>query len=389
MKVLMTGGGSAGHITPILSVATEFKKLQPKAEIRYVGQRGDTLGSLTTAKNSPIDQSYAVFAGKWRRYHGVGVWAHIKDWRTILKNLRDLVYLAIGFVQSLIMLIRWRPQVVFIKGGFVGMPVGLAAACLRVPIVTHDSDALPGLTNRVLSRFAAKQCVGLPIEYYKQYSSAKMVHTGVPTNVAYAPLTEKQKNVQKERLQLPKSAVVLTIFGGSLGAVRLNNAVLEIAPTLLRRVPNLHILHVTGATQNEEIATAYNELPKDMSGRIWTWPFLPNLHEITGVADVVVARAGATSLAELGLQEKATIIVPNPYLVGGHQTHNARLLEDKDAAVVVTEKELAHNITAFEAIIDSLLHDERRQKQLGKNLRSLCIPDAAQAISRTLIEVAA
>ena len=385
----MTGGGSAGHITPILSVATELKKIQPKAEICYVGQRGDSLSSLTTAKGSPIDASRAIFAGKWRRYHGVGFWAHIKDWRTLLKNIRDLVYLAIGFLQSMALLIRWRPQVVFIKGGFVGMPVGLAAALLRVPIVTHDSDALPGLTNRVLSRFATKQCVGLPVEYYKQYGPEKMVHTGVPTNPAYAPLSEKQKNELKMQLQLPKDALVLTIFGGSLGAIRLNNAVLEVVPTLLERLPKLHVLHVTGATQNEEIATAYNELPKSLASRVWTWPFLPNLHEITGVADVVISRAGATSIAELGLQKRATIIVPNPYLVGGHQTHNARLIEDKDAAIVVTEKELDHNMTAFQAIIDSLLHDERRQQQLGKNLQALCIPEAAHAIATILIKVAA
>lgn len=383
----MTGGGSAGHITPILSVASELKKQHPDAVVRYVGQRGDTLNSLTTDAGT-IDKSYAIFAGKWRRYHGIGVWAHLSDWRTILKNIRDLFLFAVGFVQSVILLIGWRPSVIFVKGGYVGLPAGLAAAILCIPIVTHDSDALPGLTNRILARFARKQCVGLPVQYYKQYDQRKLVQTGVPISDNFAAVSDSAIADHKEKLQLPKDSQILTIFGGSLGAVRLNTAVLEAAPTLLERLPKLHILHVTGAKQADEIAQAYGSLEPSLANRVWSWPFLPNLYEITGVADVVIARSGATSIAELGAQKKAVILVPNPYLVGGHQTYNARLVEDNDAAIVVSEKSLVAHDYDFVETIYGLITDKKRQKTLAENLGTLSVAHAATKIATILVEAA-
>ncbi len=383
----MTGGGSAGHITPILSVATELKKSHPRAHIRYVGQKGDKLNSLVNDADG-FDHSYTIFAGKWRRYHGIGIWAHLKDWRTILKNARDLFLFVGGFVQSIWLLLLWRPDVVFVKGGYVGLPVGLAAAILAIPVVTHDSDALPGLTNRILARFARKQCVGLPAQYYKQYDQRKVVQTGVPASENYQALTPTAVVALKAHLQVPKDAQVLTIFGGSLGAVRVNEAILEAAPALLERLPKLHILHVTGKPQAEDIALAYGSLNESLSRRVWSWPFLPNLHDITGVADVVIARAGATSIAELGLQQKAVILVPNPYLVGGHQTYNARLAEDNDAALVVSEKQLHDPSYDFVDTILYLLHDAARREVLGRNLGALGMPNAAANIARIISEVA-
>lgn len=385
----MTGGGSAGHITPILSVATELVKQQPNADIRYVGQIGDPLNSLVTEEHG-IQKNYKICAGKWRRYHGVGFWAHLADWRTMLKNARDMVLFGIGFLQSLWLLLRWRPNVVFVKGGYVGLPVGLAAALVRVPIVTHDSDSLPGLTNRVLSRFAAKQCVALPAEYYTQYNKAKLVHTGVPySEDKYYELSDKQIESLKLKLQLPKTAQVLSVFGGSLGAVRINNALLEAVPALLETFPDLHVLHVTGQNQSAEITSAYGSLAPELSARVWSWPFLPNLNEITGVADVVIARAGATSIAELGQQKKAVIAVPNPYLVGGHQTQNARILQQNDAALVVSEKQLDDPSYNFAKTIVDLLQSKSRKQELGANLHALSIPHAAGKIAEVLRGVAA
>jgi UDP-N-acetylglucosamine--N-acetylmuramyl-(pentapeptide) pyrophosphoryl-undecaprenol N-acetylglucosamine transferase len=383
----MTGGGSAGHITPILSVATELKKTHPLAHIRYVGQKGDKLNSLVKDADG-FERSYAIFAGKWRRYHGISIWAHLKDWRTILKNIRDLFLFVFGFFQSVWLLLRWRPNVIFVKGGYVGLPVGLAAAVLGIAVVTHDSDALPGLTNRILARFARKQCVGLPAQYYRQYNQQKVVQTGVPASDKYRALSDTETLALKKHLQLAADAQVLTIFGGSLGAIRLNEAVLEAAPVLLSQLPKLHILHVTGKAQAEEIAIAYGTLNDELARRVWCWPFLPNLYEITGIADVVIARAGATSIAELGLQHKAVILVPNPYLVGGHQTYNARLVEDNDAAIVVSEKQLHDPTYSFEGTILNLLKDTIRQKELGLHLSKLGMPNAAANIAGIIVEVA-
>ena len=268
------------------------------------------------------------------------------------------------------------------------MPVGLAAALLRIPIVTHDSDALPGLTNRILSRFARKQCVGLPIEYYKQYDARKLVQTGVPISDKYQVTTVSEVAERKTKLQLPKDSTVITVFGGSLGAVRINTAFLEVVPTLLEKVPNLYIFHVTGNQQSEEIALAYGSMQANYSRRVWSWPFVSNLDELTSVSDVVVARSGATSLAELGAQQKAVVLVPNPYLTGGHQTYNARIVAEQDAALVVTETQIHTDVTILEETIFSLLTDKKRQIELGQNLSSLIVPHAAANIAKIITEVA-
>lgn len=383
----MTGGGTAGHITPILSVATELKQLNPNAQIRYIGQAGDKLAAIAV-EHETISGSWLILAGKWRRYHGVGFWAHVRDWRTIIKNVRDMFLMGLGFVQSVWLLLRWRPDVVFAKGGFVCVPVGLAAALLRVPIVTHDSDALPGLTNRILSRFARKQCVGLPVEYYKQYDARKLVQTGVPISNKYHAVSDSDINALKTKMQIPAASKVITVFGGSLGAVRINNAFLESVPTLLAKFPSLYVFHITGSQQSEEIALAYGSLPEDLAKRIWAWPFVTNLDEITAIADVVISRSGATSLAELGTQQKAVILVPNPFLTGGHQTYNARLVAEKNAAISVSEKQLADPGFNFDEVIVNLLQDVERQKELGANLAAITVPGAAAKIATIIAEVA-
>ena len=180
MRILITGGGTAGHVTPLLAIACEIKQKHPKSHIRYVGQRGDPMGRMIKEQAS-IEKQYAILAGKWRRYHGLSPLGHLADVRTVVKNIRDFFYLLAGYWQSFFIVLFWRPDVVFVKGGYVGLPVGLAAAILKVPVVTHDSDSLPGLTNRLLARFAKLMAVGWPDNFYSQYYPAdKTRFTGVP-----------------------------------------------------------------------------------------------------------------------------------------------------------------------------------------------------------------
>src|SRR5688500_12846286 len=129
MTILVTGGGSGGHVTPLTAVAAELKQLQPDIRIVFVGQRGDRFGDLV-AENEHVDASHRILAGKFRRYHGEGL-KQLLDVRTMLFNLRDLFYFFLGTLQSLVLIRRVRPDVVFVKGGFVGVPVGLAAAFWR------------------------------------------------------------------------------------------------------------------------------------------------------------------------------------------------------------------------------------------------------------------
>lgn len=189
--IVLTGGGSGGHITPLLAVAAELKRKDSGCKLVYIGQRGDGLGDIPAA-NPHIDEVYNVRAGKFRRYHGEGL-RQLLDLPTMFKNIRDAFYVVAGIWQSRKLLKRLQPSVVFVKGGFVGVPVGLAAAQLKIPYVTHDSDAIPGLANRIIARWAAIHAVALPAEVYA-YPPAKTVTTGIPLQADFSPVTDSLRS---------------------------------------------------------------------------------------------------------------------------------------------------------------------------------------------------
>lgn len=383
----MTGGGSGGHITPILSVAHELKHLRPKAKIIYIGQRGDKLGDIP-AEDKNIDTVYTVRAGKFRRYHGEGFLQHLLDVKTIAKNIRDAFYTVAGIWQSFWLLKELRPDVVFVKGGFVGVPVGLAAAVLRIKYVTHDSDALPGLANRMIAPWAAKHAVALPKEIYT-YPAAKTEVVGVPISRRYHVPTEAEKHQFRKQLGLEEFKRIVLVTGGGLGAQRLNNATITCSEELLERYPDVGLVHIAGRDHEVTLRQRYKrELSPADQKRLIVKGYITNLYQYSAVADVVVTRAGATAIAELAAQAKPCVVVPNPLLTGGHQLKNAKALQERKAIRVVNEETLADDHRALMPPLVDLLDHPARAKQLGLKLATLAHPDAAKHLAMILLEVA-
>ena len=378
--VVMTGGGSGGHLTPIVSVAEELKKLHPSTKIVYIGQKGDSLGDFM--KNHPIfNEVHVVRAGKLRRYHGEGL-KQLLDLPTVAKNLRDMVLTLIGFFQSLVLLRRLQPRALFCKGGFVSVPVGLSAALLRIPYITHDSDVLPGLANRIIARWARIHAVGLPKELYR-YPQHKTIHVGVPINQKqYKPVTKESSLVARAALNIPRGAKVLLVTGGGNGALRLNRAVTEGAKQLFALVPDLYILHQAGRKDEEKTRQDYaQQLSSEQSERVQAFGFTEVMAQMSAAADVIVTRAGATNMAEYAQQGKAVIIVPNPQLTGGHQLKNASVYYKAEAAIVLLEDDLGTLPKAAAA----LLNDPKRQAQLGEHLRAFAMPKAAEHLAQLIV----
>lgn len=381
----MTGGGSGGHITPILAVAAEVKRLQPDTRIIYIGQKGDHFSEIP-AQNKHIDNVYVVRAGKFRRYHGAG-WKQIFDVITIAKNCRDAFFVVAGFAQSLRLLRKLKPDLVFVKGGFVGVPVGLAAAVRHIPYVTHDSDAIPGLANRIIARWARMHTVAMPEETYV-YPRAKTVMVGVPIDSSYQPVTPQLMRQYREQLNLTAFNKILLVTGGGLGAQRINESVLAIIGPLLEAVPDLAIVHTVGSTHEKKMRKAYDALlSPDKRGRVVVKGFVTDLYRYSGAADVVVARAGATNLAELAVQGKPSIIIPNPFLTGGHQLKNAELLARQQAIVLVHEHEM-QNGALLKSVTD-ILNNPAKQTELSAHIAAFARPDAAQRLAMVLLEQAA
>lgn len=383
MKIIVTGGGSGGHITPILAVSTEIKKQVSDAEILYIGQRSDRVAA-GVGKHHAIDKTKYIWAGKLRRYHGVG-WKQFLDVKTMFFNIRDVFYTIMGIIQSVWVIGFYRPEAVFIKGGFVSVPVGLAAAFWRIPYITHDSDAVAGLANRVVARWATLHAVGLPEETYN-YPKSKTKTVGVPIASEYKKVLPGEISAYKTDIGLPAECKLVFITGGGLGAQVLNEAAMNVAASLLKDYPDLYIVHLTGYKKYKVILSEYEKLvDKKYKSRLIVRDFVSDLYRYSGAADIVVTRAGATALAEFAMQAKACIIVPNPFLAGGHQLHNAVAYEKAGAAIMVKEFALG---TELGPSIRLLLDDSATIQHLGDKLHKFANPNAAKDLADLILKLA-
>lgn len=379
MKILLTGGGTGGHITPILAVAHEIKQLQPDAKLIYVGEQGGKFAHLTDGHHT-IGEIHTIYSGKFRRYHGESIITKLTDLKTIALNFRDIFLVLIGLFQSAMLLIRLKPDVVFLKGGFVGVPIGLMAALFRIPFITHDSDAMPGLANRLVGRWARYHATGMPPEYYS-YPRKSVKYVGVLVGEQYTLVDSQLQNSYKKDLDIPINSRVLLITGGSLGAQRVNKALTKIVPELLKKYPKLQIIHQVGKG-NREVYGSYSH------DRLRILEFLQGMYRYTGAADVVVTRAGANTLAELGVQGKTCIVVPNPYLTGGHQLKNTDYLLENNAVVSLSEKDIAGDAKPLFKSISELLEDREKASELAKKLHSITKPQAARELAVILLNEA-
>ncbi len=382
----MTGGGTGGHITPALAVAHELKQLRPDTSIIYVGQIGDALGDIPE-QDKNIDRVVNVRAGKFRRYHGEGI-KQLFDVETLYKNLRDAVWLLVGTWQSFRLLGKLRPDVIFTRGSYVSVPVCWAAALRGVPYITHDSDAIPSLSNRLIARWAIVHAVALPKEVYTTYPEKKTVTVGVPISHNFGRVKPEEVKAWRKQLGLEGADKVLFVTGGGNGADRLNKAVMECVPELLDRYSGLMVVHVTGRNLEDDARRRYKEiLDSDDLHRVVIKGFVTNLYQYSGVADVVVTRAGGSSTAEFAAQAKACIVVPNPQLTGGHQLKNAKVLADRKAIRLVGEDKIKDDPKALMPALTDLLDHPEKARSLGAKLSDLAQPNAAHLLAVILLEI--
>lgn len=381
--ILLTGGGSGGHITPLLAVAAELKRRQPDTTIIYIGQKGDNLSDIP-ASNPHIDEVYSIRAGKFRRYHGEGL-RQLLDLSTVFKNARDALYVLVGLWQSRRLLKKLQPAVIFVKGGFVGVPVGLAAAQLHIPYITHDSDSVPGLANRLIARWAAVHAVAMPKEVYA-YPQDKTVTTGIPLRKEFVPVTDVLQAEYRKAITIPKTAKLLFIIGGGLGSQAVNRAVGQAVPHLLGQFPDLHVVHGVGRSNEEEMSKYYNEQLSDQEqGRVRVHGYLPDVYQYSGAADLIITRAGATNLAEFAVQGKACIVVPAAFLTGGHQVKNAEYLAEQSAVSVLRQDELEADPNRLAKQVSELIANPAERAQMGKKLSSFAHPNATSEIADLII----
>lgn len=321
---------------------------------------------------------HTITAGKFRRYYHLTVFQQLTWPSLVFQNIGDAFKVGVGFIQSFFKLIIWRPDVVFTKGGYVCLPVGLAAHFLRIPLVIHDSDAHPGLTNRILSRWASAIGTGAPLEYYS-YPASRTTYVGIPIATEFHPYTAGEQLAAKKEWGVVADRPLIVVTGGGLGAARINQVVAETL-TSLQRIGS--VILVAGAGQYDELRSL---LPPD-SEQFQLYPFVTTMHSLLGAADVVVTRAGATTILELAALAKPTILIPNGKLTGGHQLKNAAVYLAAGAVSVIDEELLDQDKSLLVKEITLLLSEPTETAEMAQRFSAFSKPNAAKDMAALILK---
>lgn len=372
MRVLFVCGGTGGHINPALAVAGYLKKQQPNAQILFAGSPlGMEAGLVPKAG---FDFAPIKVKGFQRQL----------SWRNLKNNMMAVVYLTTSGYRSRQILREFRPDVVMGTGGYVSGPLVRQAAKMGIPTLTHEQNAFPGVTTKLLSKYVDRVMLAVPEAKKYLNPNAHFVVTGNPVREAF--FTADRDAVRK-KMGLEGKICVLS-FGGSLGARRVNEAMAELIAHNQNN-PNIFHIHATGAYGTELFPQLLKEkgiTNSKTNPNLDIREYIYDMPECFAAADLVIGRSGASTLSELEAAGKASILIPSPNVAENHQYHNAMTLVRKDAAVVIEEKDLTGKrlCDAF----DRLFADPERLRRLGENAASLAINDANDRIYRQIIELA-
>lgn len=364
MRILITGGGTGGHIYPALAIARKSMQLFSEPEILYVGTEKGLERKLVLSEAINFT---TVSARGWSRKLNIDTVYFARD---LLK----------GFYQSIRIIRRFRPHIVIGTGGYVCGPVLLAARVLNIPTLIHEQNVVPGITNRSFARFADCTCVSFPEskEFFKQFKRLEI--TGNPRAEEILSLTGSAP--KKENNSELKAKTVL-IFSGSKGAEKINEVFTQVIPKLLENEA-IQVVYVTGERYYQETLSDLDELltPKKKE-KLKIYPYLENMPAAIISSDLVVSRAGATTVAELTAALKPAILIPSPNVADEHQMKNARAMEERGAAMVVEENTLQWEKVYH--LIMALFQDASQLNQMQHGAKKLQFPSAAT----TICEIAA
>lgn len=359
-------------MTPVVAVARELKRRHKKLDFRFICD--EKFASQAAEMFTKIGvKTDIISSGKLRRYTNVSKWRQFQlIFLDYWKNIPDLFRIVRGYFQADKIIQEFSPDVVFIKGGYVSLPVGLAAHRRKIPIVIHDSDTHPGLTNRILAKYATKIGTGAPIENYPSYPKKITKYVGIPISAGL-----KSEIVPSERSRIvrkmgfdPRYPIVL-VTGGGGGSRVINQMTLVAAKQLIK--DNVQILLLTGKNLYDETKM---EAPKQKNLKIMN--FVNGLSNVIMASDLIVTRAGATTLAELAQAAKPIILIPSPYLAADHQTKNAKIYEKSGGAIVLDERDFTekNKKNLLSKAILSVINDKPELKKMSKSIFKYAKPKA-------------
>ena len=356
-----------------MAVVTELTKLDKSVEILYIG-------SLDGQESKIIPQTgikyVGIAAGKFRRYHQNTI-LNIIDPTTLFANVADLFRFARGYFQAREIIAEYDPDVVFAKGGYVSLPVGLAAHSLHYPLVIHESDSVMGLANKLLAKRADKVCVSYPVKSYPDLDREKLVYSGNP--VREDIYGGKKENAIKE-LKIDPELPTIMVIGGSQGSLLINQIVSESLKELLVKY---QVIHVSGERDYDWLGFQASKLEGDLRKRYFLFNFLSgNLKDAYAASDLVISRAGNNVIAELAALRRPTILIPLSTSANSHQLSNAKILTRMGAAMLLLQENLSAKTLLRK--VNYLFENPEEMRAMSEKISTLSTPDAAKIVSEEI-----
>ena len=353
MKVIITAGGTGGHIYPALSIINKIKEKEPQSEFIYIGTHN--------RMEKDIVPKYNI------EYIPLEIYGLSK--KDIKRDIKNIFLIKKAYKKCIKVMKDFKPDIVIGVGGYVTYPVILAAHKLNIKTFIHEQNSIPGKCNLFLSKYVSKIGVSLKssIKYFPEY---KCVFTGNPCS---EDAINKPAQKKEEFGLNPNKKLALFVMG-SLGSTKINDILIK-AMNLFKN-KNYEILFVTGKNSYEEIKKI------KFSSNVKVVPYIENMTRIMKNTDIIISRAGASTLSEIIALKIPSILIPSPYVPDNHQYKNALDLSSNNAAILIEEKDLNGNILV--KTIDEILNDEEKIKDMKKNLEKLYVPKSATKIYETI-----
>ncbi|MFN0157758.1 MAG: undecaprenyldiphospho-muramoylpentapeptide beta-N-acetylglucosaminyltransferase [Bacteroidota bacterium] len=359
-RILFAGGGTGGHLFPGIAIADEIKKIRPDAEITFVGTRNKIEARV-------VPQRGYAFAPIW-----------ISGFRRRLSadNLLFPLKTIVALMQSFILILKIRPAVVVGTGGYVCGPVIFAASLLGIPTLIQEQNSYPGVTTRLLAGWATEVHVTFEssLRYLKRTDNVKV--TGNPTRATLGTVTRLES---AKFFNVDPQKPTLLVFGGSLGARSINDAILAIVDKVAG--DHVQMIWQTGESDFDRVKQRLGDGYPDVR----LYKFIDQMQHAYAVCDLIVSRAGATSVAEIARAGVPSILVPYPHAAADHQTENARAMVEFGASVMIKDDELA---TRLPGTIQELLGNPERRNGMAEKAKAMGKPGAAPALAQAVITLA-
>jgi len=365
MKIALCGGGTAGHLYPIVAVAEEIKKLEPSASFIFVGSQGGM--EETLAPRAGFD-FFSIPAGKLRRYF---------DWQNFIDPIRTVL----GIVKALKIFIDAKPDVLFAKGGYVSVPAVIAARILRIPVVLHESDVKPGLANRFLAKIADSVCIA-HLSSHSFFPPLKTTLTGNPVRAFFFDeiALAMESNALARNLGFSTSQPIIFVAGGSQGAKKINDHIFSCLDEMLTFS---QVLHLVGGKQFQQALEIKEKLPPEKRNKYLPFSFLhEELPKIMNLADLVISRAGAGLISEITALGKPSILIPLTSAANDHQRANAYFVAEAGGAIIFDENERSDELIGK---IRLLVENKELLARMSTAAKKIASPGAAKKIAKVIV----